>query len=238
VPAIVLPYKCHNCGQYFGPPSACCPHCSCDSWDTTVSVQGVEGKAAVGQVGSAARSLTESRDRIQYTSPVGTESDSEVNEGMVRLELRGTGDIGTRGDTAVLEKVKDALRAQGHMVEGFDAQDDRGEDGKLKCDGQTVIVQVVTAPTDEKLMRDAANGVAQTEQTRSVAAGWLERAIDSKAMKYDPVSKGSMLLAIDVRHMGVVVNLIDANLRAKASTAGFRAVWLIGPTTETTVMLS
>ena len=65
--------------------------------------------------------------------------------------------------------------------------------------------------------------------------GWLERAIDDKASHYSAVSKRSMLLAIDVRHVGVIIDLVDSNLRAKAAAAGFEGVWLVGPTAGTTV---
>jgi hypothetical protein len=236
--ATVLPDKCHNCGQYFGPAGARCPHCGCDSWDAAVSVEGVEGKAKVGQVGVAALSRTESGTRIQYKSSVGTESNSEVTDEGVKLELLGTDDIGREGEPTVTERIEDALRARGHAVGRRDAKDDRGEDARLVCDGRTLIIQVVTAPGDPKFLAEAANGSAQIEWTRSAAAGWLEQAIDRKRLRYDPASKQSMLLAIDVRHVGVVVDLIDPNLHDKATAAGFFGVWLVGPTAETTVMLS
>jgi hypothetical protein len=236
--ATVLPYKCRTRGQYFGPSSVACPRCGCNSWDAAVSVQGVETKAEVGQLGWAARSLAEGEERIHYKSPAGTESSSEVKDGKLTLELRGTKDIGGPGEAAVIERIEDALRAQGHAVSRGDAEDERGEDGLIVCDDRTVIIQVVTAPGDPRLLAAAAKGVARTEDTRSAAASWLERAIDSKASRYAAVHKQSMLLAIDVRHVGVVIGLIDSNIRAKATTAGFAAVWLVGPTTDTTVRLS
>jgi hypothetical protein len=156
------------------------------------------------------------------------------------LQLSGTYDIGERGEEAVIGLVVDALRGQGRTVSRVDAKDarnDRGEDARLVCDGQTVIVQVVTAPDDPQLLAAAARGVARTETTPAAAVGWLSGAIDRKALHYDAASKRSMLLAIDVRHMGVVVRLVDSNLRARAAATGFGAVWLVGPTTQTTVML-
>lgn len=124
-----------------------------------------------------ARSRTHGRVRIEYRSPIGTESNSEVNNGKVTLELRRTDDIGTPGDAAVSERIEDALRARGHAVSRLRAKDDRGEDALLVRDDRAVIIQVVTAPEDSQLFAAAANGVAQTEETLSATAEWLELAV-------------------------------------------------------------
>jgi hypothetical protein len=241
----VLPYKCHNCGEYFGPPSASCPRCGCGSWDATVYPEGFALNTAIGRPGTVAQSRTEGGERTQYTSPAGTESSSEVNDGRVTFELRGTQDVGKEGEARVIECVAGALRAQGHEVRAVvrneeEKRDDdkHGVDGRLEVDGRPIPIQIVTAPLDCEFLAAAAKGVARTEVTWLAAARWLQQAIKSKSSHYPPDDRKSMLLAIDVRHVAVVRVIVDSNLRAEAAAAGFDAVWLVGPTTDTTVMLS
>lgn len=76
-----------------------------------------------------------------------------------------------------------------------------------------------------------AGGSASTFGDVNVARGWVVGALDQKAQRYSADVKATTILAIDVRHIGVLVSpaAVNSALTSKAAESGFLGVGLIGP---------
>ena len=91
--------------------------------------------------------------------------------------------------------------------------------------------------------KDVATGSGEVEADLDTAATWVHKAISDKAHRYSTAQKHTMLLAIDLRHLGVLVvpAFVSAYLRVHGDDArdefGFGGVWLIGPTDDRCIRL-
>jgi hypothetical protein len=115
------------------------------------------------------------------------------------------------------------------------ACDHRGEDGVLQIDGYHVVVQIVTATPSASFWGEVAKGNKKIQEKLTAVAEWIHTAINEKARRYSKEDKLSMLLAVDVVHMGVLAGS-QLGTQYKDSYGDpsvrfdFGAVWLIGPT--------
>lgn len=225
------PYECLSCGGRFGPPLDRCPHCGNGAWNTTLQIVGLSATVALGTPGIVTDSQVGDAQLIQYFSTTGTRSTSTLRPDGVDLELAGTKGIGSSGDSIVVGYVAQSLISDGFHVEHRSGDDSRGEDGVLVINGSQVPVQCVTAPLSPKFYQEASIRSAQTSVTLEVAKGWLDQAIGTKAAAYNAAMKLKTILAIDVRHVGVLaeVSLIDSSLKQTAVVSGFVGVCLVGP---------
>ena len=93
---------------------------------------------------------------------------------------------------------------------------------------------MVTVGPGESFWNDVASGRGESEATLEMAATWVRDVIARKAAQYSTTQKRAMLLALDVRHFGVLADLefVTGYLRQSGvpDDAGFGGVWLIGPT--------
>ena len=152
----------------------------------------------------------------------------------MELTLQGPIDLGRRSDIRVADRVISILRSEGQSVELLHHEDSHGDDRRIRCNGQDVSIQVVSVPTAPDFIRDASRGSANTVVSLSDAAGWINEAVTLKAGHYSTAAKAQMLLAVDVRAVGVlasppVVAAVEQRFGDPCATHGFGAVWLVGP---------
>jgi hypothetical protein len=115
------------------------------------------------------------------------------------------------------------------------ASDKHGEDRILRIVGERVTLQILTATPDTSFWRGVATGANEVDVPISEAAGWVNNAIREKARLYPSRFKASMLLAVDIAHMGVLSapSLREQYLHSFGDPSAlfeFGGVWLVGPT--------
>jgi hypothetical protein len=121
------------------------------------------------------------------------------------------------------------------------AVDGRGEDGLIDVDGESIPVQIVTLPPDRRLWNQVSRGRGHLagEAPKAVA---LVRAAIQKKSRLDPSAKRCLWLVLDASKVGALCTnvLVGAYLGAHGDPAaefGFAQVWIVGPTTGTTLPL-
>ncbi|WP_128003627.1 hypothetical protein [Piscinibacter defluvii] len=130
----------------------------------------------------------------------------------------------------------------GKVATSLAATDHLGEDGVLQILGDRVVVQIVTVSPLPAFWGSVAKGSGEVKATPSAAVDWINDAIVEKAKLYASADKFSMLLAIDVVHLGVLASP-DFAARYQdrygdpSASSGFGAVWLIGPTERSVVSI-
>jgi hypothetical protein len=116
-----------------------------------------------------------------------------------------------------------------------DAENDHGVDGYVTySSGMSVPVQIVKTPSQKEYGVAVAKGLWRIVVTVDEAANWIKSTIDHKSKKIAPADRANMILALDVRHAGQLVNVdvIASFARQMPNVAqlGFRAIWLVGST--------
>jgi len=171
---------------------------------------------------------------IQYLSPVGSRSDSTLGRAGVEVTMRSPVDIGRRGEPVVVDRVISQLRADGREVTVLSHEDQRGEDRRINCDGENVTIQVIGVPSARTFLAEVSRGSASTSVSLDASIDWISDAVSKKAELYASVDRRKMLLAIDVRAVGVLVSPLVTTAIADrhgdlCQKAGFGSIWLVGP---------
>ena len=207
---------------------------------------GITGESATTQVGSVGASARESLDgggeRIRYSAPTGAWSDSDLVETRVRAHVRPPVDVGKRGEEHVFARVLDVLAATGSVpIIDDSAADGAGEDRVVLYRQERITIQIVTAAPRGSFWKDVAMGGGEVEAGLDAAATWVHEAIGDKARRYSTAQRRTMLLAIDLRHLGVlaVPAFVSAYRRVHRAPDefSFGGVWLIGPTDDRCIRL-
>jgi hypothetical protein len=231
--------RCLDCGAVFAQAIRPCQHCG-GTVELSVGLTGVESKGQVGQLGTVNDARTPDGDqRIRYSSPVGSRSESSVRGDRMRVEVAPPVDVGRRGESRVIACIQAMLAREGRRVILRPAVDAQGEDAVLQIDGEPgLAVQIVTpAPGNPAFWGKVARGKAAAIGEIAEAIDWIHSAIRDKAARYPKEDRQRMLLALDLVHLGV---LCDARFGAEylrhhgdpAALFGFASVWLVGPTED------
>jgi hypothetical protein len=198
-------------------------------------VSGVEVKFQQGQLGTVhERPISGGGQQIEYKAPTGSASTSRLAANRFSVRVERPVDVGTRGQRRVVQIVLAVLRAEGVEVEELPAEDARGEDAVLQIAGERVTLQIVAA-TPPNFWEEVAKGSSEADVPVRDAVSWINDAIAQKAAMYPAAFRASMLLLVDVDHMGP---LASAGVRAEylqshgdpAVVHQFGGVWLVGPT--------
>lgn len=230
--------KCSNCGAPFSEAVSPCKWCG-GTIELSIGLTGIELKSAIGRLGVVNDTNSEHGQHIKYTAPTGAESNSSLVGNLLTILVKPPVDVGRPGEPRVLVCVENSLKTAGKNLtpssEEERAKDDRGEDAVLIIDGNRIVLQIVTAKPDASFWRSVANGAGETSVEISEAVKWINDAISEKAQHYQEKIKSSMLLAVDVGHMGVLassrVSVQYLHIYGDPKIQyGFGAVWLIGPT--------
>lgn len=227
--------RCPRCGATVSNALGPCDQCRAPI-DPSTSMTRNGCKVRAGQLGTVVDSPTPAGGQeVRYTAPTGARSETSLDAGRLTVQIKPPVDVGTRGESRVLACVVAHLAMSGTASTPLPASDKRGEDRVLQISGDRVALQVVTAAPDALFWARVARGSADAHATLAEAASWIERAISDKAMSYPRAFKSSMLLAIDVAHMGALASpaLGTHYLQTYGDPAtrhAFGGVWLVGPT--------
>lgn len=204
----------------------------------SVGLTGIALMLSTGKVGAVGDSRTPGGgQRITYSAPGGAQSLAELAADHAHVEVSPPPEAGTLGDARVMACVRARLSADGLISSILPASNDRGEDGVLQIGGDRVTVQVVTAKPEADFWKRVANGGAAATAALVEATAWIDSAVAAKARQYPAASKASMLLAVDVAHMGVLASSVVGSRYLQShgdpvAKHGLGAVWLVGPTEE------
>ena len=156
-----------------------------------------------------------------------------------KVDLSGSLEPGRPNEKQVMKVLKQLLEAEGKDVSPRnDAQDDRGVDGVMDINGNTVEVQIVTLPAGSSLWYKLANDQnVSLIGDRYQAVSLIRDALERKANKY----KGDYLVH-DSSHEGVFAdtNLVDGYISKYGNPAdefSIKEVFIIGPTVKSSIRL-
>jgi hypothetical protein len=219
-----------------------CPRCG-GTVEVSESITGFQANASIGKVGASAQEpMAGGGERIRYSAPTGARSDSVRKDGRFHAMVEAPVDAGRAGEDDVFARVLDVLAATGTtpIIEPG-PKDNAGEDRVVKCGNDEITVQIVTVGPGTSFWRAGASGRGEVEADLETAAAWVSEVIARKAALYSSAQKRVMLLALDLRHFGVLAapELVAVYLRqcGAPDRFGFGGVWLIGPTADRCVRL-
>lgn len=234
--------RCLSCGAKFFEAIGPCAKCG-GTIELSISLTGVEVKVAAGNVGTVADSRTPfGGQQIRYSAPTGSQSEASLVGDLLTVQVKPPIDVGRPGEPRVLACIVAHIAKSGETPTNLPATDQIGEDGVLQIAGTRVTVQMVTATPNVSFWGCVARGGGSVQAGLTEAVEWIHSAVSEKAKLYPKEDKSSMLLAIDVVHIGV---LSGSTLSKKyltihgdpADCFGFGAVWLVGPTENHVVSL-
>jgi hypothetical protein len=233
--------RCIACGAFLQEPIGPCPLCG-GQIEVSVGITGVSATARVGSVEAAAREPLDGGERIRYSAASGARSKSDLIETRVRAHVQPPVDVGKRGEERVFARVLDVLATTGSApLIDHSASDSTGEDRVVWYCQERITIQIVAATPRGSFWKDVATGGGEVEADLDTAATWVHEAIVDKARRYSSAQKHAMLLAIDLRHLGIlaVPAFVSAYFRVHGAPDefGFGGVWLIGPTDDRCVRL-
>ena len=239
-----MPAKIHclSCGAIFLEAIGPCLQCG-GSIEVSIPLTGVEVKCIAGQVGTVADSPTSlGGQKIRYAAPTGSRSDASMECNLLTIQVKPPIDVGRPGEPRVLSCIVAYLDKNGRKLIILPATDQAGEDGVLQIYGDRVTVQIVTATPSASFWGRVAKGSGEVQAKLTEATDWIHTAIAEKAKLYPKENKLSMLLAVDVVHMGVLAGSVFGTLYLKtygdpSARFNFGAVWLVGPTEDNILTL-
>ena len=234
---MAAPGTCRNCGHSIGIDESRCPACehSSDAAASPKTGQLMGGVFPPSVVIAGIDPSTGFRT-VKVHDPETTSEAHRSATSDVSFTVQGKPNVGRKGEKRLLKTLSQTLRAKGLGVTIQPGRDEYGEDGVLLCSDRTYTVQVVTSPADKTLWRQASRGARRSADSRGAIA-WLHEAIAAKASKIPRAERLKTILALDVRHTGVLTD--DAVLTQYISEHGhpsrsfdFAAVWVVGPTVD------
>jgi len=116
------------------------------------------------------------------------------------------------------------------------AESQGGVDASLEYpSGLSVPVQIAKAPSQSEYGAAVAKGFWRVVVTVDRAASWIKSTIDhtttGRKLRIAPADRAAMILALDIRHAGQLVNadvlMSFARQMPGAAQLGFRAIWLV-----------
>jgi hypothetical protein len=226
--------RCNDCGHQWPSPAGPCLKCGSQNTGRLFAMSFHSVITPTATLEAVADNSRGDQQTIQYLSRSGGRADSTLGPAQLDLTLRRPIDIGKKGEPVVVERVLGQLRADGHTISTLSHRDELGEDHLVDCDGSEVVIQVIGVPTATDFIGEASRGSASTSVSLEQAASWIRDAVAKKQAQYAPAVRATMLLALDVRAVGVLVSpLVADELRARhgdlCSDSGFAAIWLVGP---------
>lgn len=183
--------------------------------------------------------------RIESRPRTGGAADSYIgDDGCFRINLSNPINNSDENEPQVRKILINKLRELGHDVQPVDgASDSRGEDGKLEIDGDEFDLQIVTSLNQNFWEDLSINNEATLSGGKDKAVSLLHKAIDKKSKLYEKSVKEKMILALDLSYSGALVH--QSSINAYIDSYGdpqkkclFKSVWLVGPTTRSTMPLS
>jgi len=199
-------YRCAGCGYQWTAQTSHCPRCASTSVGRLFGINLGGSITPAGRLEGVADNPRGESQFIQYLSPSGSRSDSTLGPAGIELTMRSPVDVGRAGEPVVVDRVISQLRADGRDVSVLPHEDQRGEDRKVSCDGENVTIQVVGVPAVPTFLAEVSRGSAYTSVPLAGAIDWITTAVNKKTELYPRADRRNMLLALDVRALGVLVS--------------------------------
>lgn len=227
--------RCVSCGAAFIEAIGPCAHCG-GPIELSVALTGVEARFVAGQVGTVTDQSTNlGGQQIRYTTPTGSQSEASLVGDLLNVLVKPPVDVGRLGEPRVMACIVAHLVQMEKKPTTLPATDQLGEDGVLQIADIRVTVQIVTATPNPTFWGDVARGGMAVQADLAEAVEWIHSAIFEKAKLYPKKIKSSMLLAVDVGHIGVLSSYVLVeryleNYGDPSEQSDFGAIWLVGPT--------
>jgi len=159
----------------------------------------------------------------------------------VSLDIQGPIQIGRKGEPRALDTLLCKLREEEQQPILKSGRDQFGEDGILQLQDKCFTLQVVSLPSCSDLWRDANRDSARKSVSVEVAAKWIWDAVFAKSNNTSPVERPKTILVLDAGLAGIIstneVTNAYLSLYGDPIKFGFKSIWLVGPTTNTTILL-
>ncbi len=172
---------------------------------------------------------------IEYHSATGGASiSSKIGKNLV-TELEKPLNIGRRNECHVKRILKAFLIEQGFEVGLNNGIDKNGEDGIIKIDGETIIIQVVTLPSNKEIykrLNQTGQNRVQLDPDQQVEV--IREAIESKERD----NRGHLLI-LDASYFGtladpeIIIKYID-KYGNPVTEFCFHSCYIVGPTKQAT----
>ena len=174
--------------------------------------------------------------RIAVNSP-GGESETRLTDADELSLLVEGAEAGEDSEAWAVQTLCARLKQLGLVVALLPGENDRGEDGFLQVGDIKYVLQVTTATPADRFWGAANTSSAKAQATIERALEWLRRAIEKKGQRISSVDRARTVLAIDVRHAGLlaqesVAKLYTSRFGDPARKYGFASVWVVGPTVK------
>jgi hypothetical protein len=227
--------RCLSCDARFLDAVGPCALCG-GIIELSIALSGAAVTSETGRLGTVADSFPPQGGRkIEYTAPTGSRSDSSLNGSLLNIKVTRPVDIGRKGEPRVLACIQAFLEIEGKKSFSLFATDSAGEDGVLQIDKDRVTIQIVTVSPSKGFWGTVAKGDGAVKAELTETVEWIYGAISEKGNLYPKENKLSMLLAVDVAHMGVLsgADFCKQYLITYSDPSAcfdFGGVWLVGPT--------
>jgi hypothetical protein len=236
-----MSYLCKSCGGE-GPVQDGLPCSSCGRRNFILRPEPGEFKITgfpIGMIIEGDPNNPQGR-RVESRPAAGGSADSSINaDGEFQATFSGKLARGRAGESQVTKVLFNKWRELESDVRQDDsARDDFGEDGIIVLNGRRLPLQIVTVPNSPAVWKDLnVNDAAALSGNLAVAVSLLRDAIIAKSLK----ARGAVL-ALDITHIAAIVNrkVIEQYLAFfgdPVAEFSFESVWLVGPTTRSTVEL-
>ena len=183
-------------------------------------------------------------DRVLLNDFKGQATAERNADGDLRVAVSGNPARGRKNETRAIDTLAEALGIQGRPVQqAVKADCERSEaDGFIEFkDGTRAPVQVVSVPADAAFGAAAATTGAEVNVSPEDAVKWIDDAIRKKVDRYADKQRGEMLLALDMRHVGLLADqsFVRAYRDSHGDPAahGFKDIWLVGPVVARVIRL-
>lgn len=191
------------------------------------------GEQAELSLGPVAMSIN-GPDRSEINDFRGQSQTRRLPDGRIEIAVQESPHRGKGNEPRVRKVLQEALSREWRVDVTIRApteeEDRRGIDGiAVAPDGKVLVVQIVTVPTEKDYGRCVAQGSHRVVLTVDEAIDWIADAIEHKG-KIAPADRGSMILALDVRHAGLLAAddfVAAAKQRICPADLGFAAIWLV-----------
>lgn len=189
----------------------------------------------------AGRDQATGHSRIRVQDPETASVSTRSPDGRITTEVTGVANVGRAGEPRLTRTFRQALSRAGIEIITSPGRDDWGEDGVFTAGTRQLVLQVVTSPADADFWSETRSG-ASKEGSAEEAVKWLHEVITKKAERTPPAERSRTVIAVDIRHAGVLAEQpsLDTYLKTydePTAAFGLASVWVIGPTTEMTSRL-
>ena len=236
------PLKCETCGTEIASDADHCPTCRSKFLAHRSDTRGrtLEGNAPSTVIDGP--DPVTGDHRISVSDPRASSKATTTSDGNVDLSAQKSGGVGREGEPRALRTLSTKLSRLGIEATIRPGADCSGEDAVLCLSGDSLVVQIVTAPVTKEFWHDASQESGTKVGNQDDAVNWLREAIDKKAKRIPRSQAEHTVLVVDVRHAGMLstTSVVDQYLQRHGDPSknlGFASVWVVGPTAEYCVRL-